>query len=52
MERGVVEENDGAGLHAFGNALGDGGRVIVLPVQAVPPGSGWKGAGSGVIQVL
>ena len=30
-----MEENDGAGLHAFGHALGDGGRVVVLPVQAV-----------------
>lgn len=46
-----MEENDGAGLHALGHALGDGGRVVVLPVQAVTPGSGWKGAGL-LIQVL
>lgn len=43
VEGGVVEENDGAGPDALGHALGDGGGVVFFPVQAVPPGSGWRG---------
>ncbi len=43
VEGGVVEEDDGPGAHVPCHPLGDGGRVIVLPVQAVPAGSGCKG---------
>lgn len=42
VEGGVVEEDDGAGADLGGHPLGDGGRVVVLPVQAVPTGSGCK----------
>ena len=43
MEGGVVEEDDGAGGHPVCDPLRDGGGVVVLPVQAVPAGSGCKG---------
>ena len=45
VEGGVVEEDDGAGGDLGGYPLGDGGGVVVLPVQAVPTGSGCKGKG-------
>ena len=45
VEGGVVEEDDGAGGYPVGDTLRDGGRVVVLPVQAVPTGSGCKGLG-------
>ena len=47
VEGGVVEEDDGPGAHVPCHPLGDGGRVIILPVQAVPAGSGCKGLGEG-----
>lgn len=47
VEGGVVEEDDGPGAHVPRHPLGDGGRVIILPVQAVPAGSGCKGLGEG-----
>ena len=43
VEGGVVEEDDGPRGHPGGHPLGDGGGVVVLPVQAVPAGSGCKG---------
>ena len=49
VQGSVVEEDDGPGPDALRHALGDGGRVVVLPVQTVLPGSGWRGAGSGQI---
>ena len=43
VEGGVVEEDDGTRPHLGGHPVGDGGSVVVLPVQAVPAGSGCKG---------
>lgn len=42
VEGGVVEEDDGPGAHVPCHPLGDGGRVIILPVQAVPAGNRCK----------
>lgn len=35
VQGGVMEEDNGSRPHLFRHPLGDGGRVIVLPVQAV-----------------
>ena len=45
VEGGVVEEDDGAGGDPGGHPAGDGRGVVVLPVQAVPSGSGCKRLG-------
>ena len=42
VEGGVVEEDDGPGADFGGHPVGNGGGVVVLPVQAVPAGSGCK----------
>lgn len=42
VEGGVVEEDDGPRPHPGGHPVGDGGRIVVLPVQTVPDGSGCK----------
>ena len=42
VEGGVVEENDGPRSHPGGHPVGDSGGIVVLPVQAVPAGSGCK----------
>ena len=38
----IVEEDDGPRPHPGGYPIGDGGRVVVLPVQTVPAGIGCK----------
>ena len=43
VEGSVVEEDDGPRSHLGGHPVGDGGGVVVLPVQAVPAGNGCKG---------
>lgn len=43
----IVEEHNGARPHAGDHPLGDGGRVVILPVQTIPVGSGCKGGGPG-----
>lgn len=48
VEGGVVEEDDGAGADLGRDPLGDGGSVVILPVQTVPIGSGCKGENSPV----
>ena len=40
-----MEEDDGPGADFGGHPVGNGGGVVVLPVQAVPVGSGCKGLG-------
>ena len=45
VEGGVVEEDDGTGADFGGHPVGDGGGIVVLPVQAVPAGNGCKGVG-------
>ena len=42
VEGGVVEEDDGPRPHPGGHPVGDGGGVVVLPVQTIPVGSGCK----------
>lgn len=39
VKGGVVEENDAAGAHLGTNALGNGGRVQVFPVQTITTGN-------------
>ena len=42
VKGGIVEEDDGSRSHLGGDPVGDGGGIVVLPVQAVPAGSGCK----------
>jgi len=51
VEGGVVEEDDGPGADLGGHPVGDGGGIVVLPVQAVPAGSGCKGLGGKAFEV-
>ena len=44
MEGGVMEQDDGAWLDLGGHPLDDLAGGQVLPVQAVPAGSGFNGA--------
>ena len=46
MQGGVVEQNDGAGLHLAGHPLGDLAGGQLLPVQTVPTGNAFKRLGN------